>query len=233
MPSANYATLPPYLWASEFLQPWRSKCAVVPLGLGDVASAAPNATPDTVPPQSTSSLAPRHPAPAIHWSSHLLQRLRNMIEAVANMPGVELLIVGDGELHAPLQTLIDHTTPTGQAPAVRLLGSVDDAEKNALLHSCDVFCLASRERTEAFIRYCSKPWPMVALASFRNCRVSACPGSLNNRGLVCTRRHKIRPAGNTPSPSCNTSQPCANKWARPDSMRCKRTSPSLQPASAR
>ena len=165
-------TSPPYLQASEPLQPWRSKCAVVPLGLGHVASAAPT-SPDTA--ATTPCTGPWRPGTLRLLSIGRLtyyKGFETLIEAVADMPGVELLIVGDGELHAPLQALIAHTTPTGQTPAVRLLGSVSDAEKNVLLHSCDVFCLASRERTEAFGVVL-----LEAMAHGRPCIVSQLPGS--------------------------------------------------------
>ena len=157
------ATSPPYLDASEPLQRWRDKCTVVPLGVG-------------TPP-------PHEAAPPIHWRSGALRLLsvgrltyykgfETLITAVAGLNNVELLIAGDGELRGPLQQLIEKLTPAGQAPNVRLLGSVKEEEKNALFQSCDVFCLASRERTEAF--------GMVILEAMRNarpCIVSALPGS--------------------------------------------------------
>ena len=159
-------TSPPYLKASEPLQAWREKCAVVPLGL------------DTrpVPP------APEAETPA-PWQAGTLRLLsigrltyykgfESLVKAVAGLPGVELLIVGDGELRSPLEALITATTTPGQTASVRLLGNVSDAEKNALLQSCDVFCLASRERTEAF--------GMVLLEAMfhaRPCIVSDLPGS--------------------------------------------------------
>ena len=159
------ATSPPYLEASEPLQPWRSKCAVVPLGLNT----------DTPP-------APLASAP-LPWQDHTLRLLtigrltyykgvETLVQAVANLPGVELLVVGEGELRPALESLIRARTPAGQAPNVRLLGSVTEAEKNALLHSCHVFCLASRERTEAFGMVL-----LEAMAYARPCIVSDLPGS--------------------------------------------------------
>jgi len=159
-------TSPPYLDASEPLKPWRDKCAVIPLGLD------------------TTLLSPGDTTPrARHWHGEKLRLLsvgrltyykgfETLIEAVSGQQHVELLIVGEGELRKALQTLIENYTPQGKSANVRLLGNVDDAEKNALLQSCDVFCLASRERTEAF--------GMVLLEAMhyaRPCIVSDLPGS--------------------------------------------------------
>lgn len=163
-------TSPPYLEASEPLEPWHAKCAVIPLGL-DTANLASQPTP--------ALLCPKPPL----WRANVLRLLsigrltyykgfETLIRAVAGVEGVELLIVGDGELRSELHTLIQTVTPTGQSANVRLLGNVGDAEKNALLQSCDVFCLASRERTEAFGIVL-----LEAMYHARPCIVSALPGS--------------------------------------------------------
>lgn len=160
------ATSPPYLEASEALRPWRDKCAIIPLGLGPMPPAPPAAQ------------------TALPWNADAKLRLlsigrltyykgfETLIEAVVRLKGVELLIVGDGELRSQLQALIDDRTVADDATPVRLLGNVTDSEKASLLASCDVFCLASRERTEAF--------GMVLLEAMhhaRPCIVSALPGS--------------------------------------------------------
>lgn len=140
-----FATSPPYLEASNALRTWRSKCEIVPLGLNL----------ETIP----------EPAPLQHgqgWRPDTRLRLlsigrltyykgfETLILAVSAMPGVELLIAGEGELRASLENLIRQRTPEGRQACVRLVGSVSDEEKHALFAECDIFCLASRERTEAF-----------------------------------------------------------------------------------
>ena len=162
------ATSYPYLEASEPLKAWRQKCAVIPLGL------------DT----SHLDVEPDHAVEAESpWSSNTLRLLsigrltyykgfETLIKAAMGLNGAELLIVGDGELRKELQALIDALTAAGKPANVRLMGNVDDGQKNSLLHSCDVFCLASRERTEAF--------GMVLLEAMHHakpCIVSALPGS--------------------------------------------------------
>lgn len=171
------ATSPPYLEASEPLAAWLDKCAVIPLGLDTEPQHAEPAKP----------ARPSQPDDAVDtehlWSDNTLRLLsigrltyykgfETLIQAAAGLPGVELLIVGDGELRQALQAMIDARTPAGQPANVRLMGNVDDKQKNRLLQSCDVFCLASRERTEAF--------GMVLLEAMHHakpCIVSALPGS--------------------------------------------------------
>ncbi len=139
------ATSPPYLEASSALKPWRSKCVVIPLGAKlDYTSTLPDAS------------------AIVRWQEKTKLRLlsigrltyykgfETLILAVQKLPGVELLIAGEGELRPALETLIGETTPQGQKSRVKLLGAVKEAEKHNLLRDCDVFCLASRERTEAF-----------------------------------------------------------------------------------
>jgi glycosyltransferase involved in cell wall biosynthesis len=172
------ATSPPYLEASVPLMAWRHKCAVVPLGLR---------VPDAV-------IAPDHGA----WAPGKLRLLsigrlayykgfETLIASVAGLPHVELLIAGDGELQAALQTQIDQLVKAGAPCGVRLLGPVSEAQKHALLQGCDVFCLASRERTEAFGMVL-----LEAMAHGKPCLVSDLAGSgmgwvvaQGGAGLVC------------------------------------------------
>lgn len=162
-----FATSPPYLQASSGLRRWRDKCEVVPLGI-DLRNTPP----------SEPLAAP------LQWRAGTSLRLlsigrltyykgfETLIRAVASLPGVELLIAGDGELRDNLQTLINSVTPAGSPPSTRLLGPVDEAQKHALLEECDVFCLASRERTEAFGIVL-----LEAMQHARPCLVTDLPGS--------------------------------------------------------
>ena len=164
-----FATSPPYLKASTALRPWVEKCDVVPLGINlRNTHSAPQAVPETT----------------SFWRAETKFRLLSigrltyykgfeiLIQAVSQMPEVELLIVGSGELQEPLEDLIRRTTPHGAQPATRLLGAVNEAEKHALLAQCDLFCLASRERTEAFGVVL-----LEAMQHSRPCLVTDLPGS--------------------------------------------------------
>ena len=164
-----FATSPPYLKASTALRPWVEKCDVVPLGI-NLRNTPGN--PQAV--QETSSC----------WRAETKFKLLSigrltyykgfeiLIQAVSQMPEVELLIVGSGELQEPLEDLIRRTTPPGAQPATRLLGAVDEDQKHALLAQCDLFCLASRERTEAFGVVL-----LEAMQHSRPCLVTDLPGS--------------------------------------------------------
>jgi glycosyltransferase involved in cell wall biosynthesis len=159
-------TSPPYLKASEPLAGWRDACAVIPLGL-DL-----HRLPDDP--------GPAHPDP---WPPGVLRLLsigrlshykgyETLVRAVAEMDGVHLVVVGEGESRAELERLIAGTTPAGERPRVTLAGAVSGAEKWAMLAACDVFCLASRVRTEAFGLAV-----LEAMRYARPCLVSDLPGS--------------------------------------------------------
>ncbi|WP_310637921.1 glycosyltransferase [Delftia acidovorans] len=162
-----FATSPPYLEASNALRAWREKCEIVPLGLNL----------GTIP--SSASLQPGQ-----GWRTESRLRLlsigrltyykgfETLIRAVSAMPGVELLIAGEGELRASLEELIRQCTPDGRPASVRLAGAVSDVEKHALFAGCDIFCLASRERTEAFGIVL-----LEAMLHQRPCIVTDLPGS--------------------------------------------------------
>ena len=156
-------TSPPYLEASEPLHRWRNKCKVIPLGLRPLAIAGS--------------------ANTTFWQPQLLKLLsigrlahykgfETLIAAAFAAPGTQLLIAGDGELRGKLQSQIERHQAAGNPGSVRLLGQVSDDEKNALLASCDVFCLASKERTEAFGMVL-----LEAMAHGKPCLVSKLPGS--------------------------------------------------------
>jgi len=134
-------TSPPYLQASNPLRHWHERCAVVPLGL-------------PLAPLSTGKEETRRKNNTLQLLSigrlTYYKGFETLIAAVAPLKGVELTIIGTGELQTTLETLIARYTPAGHSSNIRLLGNVDEAQKNTLLAQCDVFCLASRERTEAF-----------------------------------------------------------------------------------
>jgi glycosyltransferase involved in cell wall biosynthesis len=153
----------PYLYASEPLQRWQHKCVVVPLGI-----------------------RPELPVPAagtLPWQPGQLKLLSlgrlahykgfdTLIRAVSGVSGIQLVIAGQGESMASLQALVQAGTPAGCAPNVQLLGEVSDEVKHQLLASCDAFCLASCERTEAFGVVL-----LEAMAHAKPCIVSDLPGS--------------------------------------------------------
>jgi rhamnosyl/mannosyltransferase len=141
--SAIIATSPGYLESSLALQAYRERCAVIPLGLD----------------RQRLALAREEAPSAPRWldrdalkllATGRLSRYKGfdqLIRAVRQTPGVELLIAGDGEERAKLQALLGDAQSQAR---IRLLGRVSDAERNRLMSQCDLFCLPSLNRAEAF-----------------------------------------------------------------------------------
>ena len=141
---AVIATSPPYLDASAALAPWRERCHVIPLGLDPRRIPAP----DAVALGRATALwgNTRFRVLAIgrltYYKGHDV-----LIRAAAAVPDSRILIVGTGEQRARLATLIQ---ALGLGDRVGLPGFQPEADLNALLAGCDVLCLPSLERTEAF-----------------------------------------------------------------------------------
>jgi rhamnosyl/mannosyltransferase len=134
----------PYLEYSEPLTRWTSKCRVVPLGIDPVRLPWPEATllrraekswrPGTLKILSVGRLT-------------YYKGFDVLIRAAGRVAGMSVQIVGDGALRGALQEQI---TGNGMQARVVLRGSLSNPELQALLASCDLFCLPSVERTEAF-----------------------------------------------------------------------------------
>ncbi|HKL50468.1 MAG TPA: glycosyltransferase, partial [Wenzhouxiangellaceae bacterium] len=69
-----------------------------------------------------------------------------LIRAVAGVDEVQLIIAGDGDQRSRLERFV----PDHARGRVRLVGGVDDATRNRLMSECDLFCLPSISRAEAF-----------------------------------------------------------------------------------
>ena len=135
------ATSQQYLDTSGPLRPWRHKCRVVPLGID------PSRLPEV-----------RMADAQGLWRTDRLRVLgvgrltyykgfETLLRAAIDAPDVELVIAGEGEERPRLERIIRDSRAR---PEVRLVGEVDDETLARLMASCDVFCLPSRERTEAF-----------------------------------------------------------------------------------
>lgn len=143
---AILATSPPYMAASAPLQRWLYKTVAIPLGLK---------------PLDSETLQQAEAEDVSEWGDAQLRILSvgrltyykgfdTLISAVAGFAEVQLLIAGEGEQRKDLEALIERERSHHGSANVRLLGQVSEAKKYALFNSCDIFALASRERTEAF-----------------------------------------------------------------------------------
>jgi glycosyltransferase involved in cell wall biosynthesis len=156
-------TSQPYLDASKALRPWKDKCQVVPLG---VAS-------ERLPEVDAGDGADLWPGAGLRVLAvgrlAYYKGFETLVRALIGQPERQLVIVGEGEERANLQRLL---AAARYPEHIRLLGEADDATVHRLMASCDVFCLPSRERTEAF--------GIVLLEAMRYARpllVSDLPGS--------------------------------------------------------
>jgi glycosyltransferase involved in cell wall biosynthesis len=70
-----------------------------------------------------------------------------LLDALAQVPEASLLLVGEGEQRRALESRI---ADLGLGSRVRLAGHLDDATLEAAYQACDLFCLPSVDRAEAF-----------------------------------------------------------------------------------
>lgn len=159
------ATSPPYRDSSSALAPWHERVTVIPLGMD--AGRLPRADPSA-----------REWARGC-WSGGLrllcIGRLTYykghevLLRALARVPGASLVLVGEGERRTELERLVGEL---GIGERVSLVGRRTDREVAALMEGCELFCLPSVERTEAFGVVL-----MEAMACGRPSLVSAIEGS--------------------------------------------------------
>ena len=71
----------------------------------------------------------------------------NLIRACSAIPKADLWLVGSGEMKEEAKCLVDQL---GMNQRVTFWGEVDDDLLWRIYKTCDVFCLASTDKTEAF-----------------------------------------------------------------------------------
>jgi rhamnosyl/mannosyltransferase len=139
------ATSKPYLDTSITLRPFLDKCRVIPLGLSE----------KRIPPPSKPDL---DAAEAI-WGRRTDLRILSvgrltyykghdvLIHALHQLPRGRAVIVGHGHDYARLKKLVQ---THDLSKRVNLIGFVPNSKLYALMATCDLLCLPSIERTEAF-----------------------------------------------------------------------------------
>lgn len=150
--AAIIATSPPYLASSKPLQPWLTKCQIVPLGLdtsrlAEIAAATDKRTASA---QSSVHLVPHTVAPLLVLAIGRLtyyKGFRYLIEAAALAPHIRVHFVGTGDQEMELKAL---ATSLNLEKQVIFHGVLDDRQLALLISLCDCICLPSIERTEAF-----------------------------------------------------------------------------------
>lgn len=141
---AIIVTSPPYLASSLALAAWRDKCHLIPLGIDKQRLPIP--TDAALRWAEQQWLTGKHRILTIgrltYYKGHEV-----LIRALTEVEHGQLIIVGKGEKFSFLNNVV---RDLGLTDRVKLLGYCPEQEVNALLASCDCFCLPSLERTEAF-----------------------------------------------------------------------------------
>lgn len=134
-------TSPVYIAQSPCLADVQKKCTYLPIGIEPIVSNA----------EKTAEVKARYAGKKIVFSLGRLvhyKGYRYLIEAARHLSDdYVVLIGGSGELRDELQAQIDRE---GLGERVKLLGRVVDEELAAYYGACDVYCLSSIMKTEAF-----------------------------------------------------------------------------------
>lgn len=133
------ATSSAYAEASTALAPARAKVAIVPLGIAAEETAVHAAAPAW----------PLRSGLRVLFVGRLVpyKGVDLLLEALRHSPDAQLLVLGEG----PERLTLEHTAlRLGLGARVRFCGHVDEATKMAALAACDLLCLPSRNRLEAF-----------------------------------------------------------------------------------
>lgn len=137
------ATSQAYADASAPLRPWLHKVQVVPIGISDLHSRANS--------EKAAAIRQRYRGRKLVFALGRMTRYKGfevLIEAAAALPDdVAVLIGGAGEL---LETYRSRIARRGLAGKVDLLGAIDEADLPSHFEACDVFCLPSTMRSEAY-----------------------------------------------------------------------------------
>jgi rhamnosyl/mannosyltransferase len=136
-------TSPKLLAESAALEGFRDKAVAISIGIGEAAHAISEAE--------VAALRARHPSRAIVFALGRLVPYKGfeyLVRSAAELSGNGLvLIAGEGPLRRDLESLIEEL---GVHDRVRLLGSITDREVELYMRACDVFCLPSADKSEAF-----------------------------------------------------------------------------------
>jgi len=135
--AAVIVTSPNYLNGSDPLIDYRNKSYIVPLGLSKIEIEAEKKETRKI-----SSLSLLMIGRLTYYKGH-----KYLLEAMVNLPNAELTIIGIGELEQTLKQLVVQLNLTKR---VHFLGSVDTKILNDSIINCDLLCLPSIEKTEAF-----------------------------------------------------------------------------------
>jgi rhamnosyl/mannosyltransferase len=132
-----------YADSSETLQHWRNKVSVIPIGISDKSGHADEAK--------VAAIRHRFGGRRIVFSLGRMTYYKGfevLIRAAAGLPDdCMVLIGGDGDLLPHYRAMV---SGLGLRHKVRLLGHVEDGDLPSYFEACDVFCMTSTVRAEAY-----------------------------------------------------------------------------------
>lgn len=140
---AIIATSQPYAESSLPLQPWRSKVRVIPIGISDLRPEFDAAAVAALRRQ----FGDRRIVFALGRMAYY-KGFEVLIAAAAQLPDDTVVVIGgDGEL---LQHFRGRVAELGLGSKVRLPGPIGDHELPLYFAACEIFCMPSTVRSEAY-----------------------------------------------------------------------------------
>ncbi len=140
--AAIVVATPRHIDSSIYLEEFRSKCRVIPFGINPARFIR---TPEVE--RRIAEIRGAHPGPMVLFSGRLVyyKGAEYLVRAMANLPDVQLVMVGRGPLRADLETLasVGHGN-------VHFLDHLSESDLIAYYHASDLFVLPSVENSEAF-----------------------------------------------------------------------------------
>ena len=176
-----------YLDTSATLAPFTNKCVVIPLGIEDRFEAQ-NQNPET-PIDAGKPLKVIAVGRLAHYKGFDM-----LLHAISQTHQVELDLIGHGEQLNSLKALCQQLGITNQ---VRLHGTVNDDERDALLLQSDCLCLPSTDRTESFGIVL-----LEAMSAGKPCVVTDVPGSGMTTVVKAGQTGLVVPCGDHTAASC-------------------------------
>jgi glycosyltransferase involved in cell wall biosynthesis len=140
---AIIATSSAYAQSSAALRPFHDKVVVIPIGISDSRLSAS--------PQTTESIRARYPGKRIVFSLGRMTHYKGfdvLVRAATALPNdTVVLIGGEGLLLDDLRRTVTEHNLDGK---VHVLGHIRDDELPSYFDACDVFCMSSTLRAEAY-----------------------------------------------------------------------------------
>jgi glycosyltransferase involved in cell wall biosynthesis len=143
---AVIATSQAYAESSLDLRPWRAKVRVVPIGIGDNTREVDGVR--------VQALRQAYGGRRVVFALGRFVGYKGfdvLVDAASHLPPDCLVLIGGSGGHAPVRRALEQQlVRLGLQSRVKLLGRIAASELPSLFSICDVFCMPSLDRSEAF-----------------------------------------------------------------------------------